>query len=221
MSFSGVGGGFQGDAAILAFAAIQQGRMNEEMTESMRLADLRSRMSGELADLKSHLHAGIEHPAELVEVDQEMQAFLDKYGDEPALEDVTSTIRGIQQNIHGQVKVYQEQAKHASSSNSFSSYEATADGFKSSLLTASAVVSRDLTPDLQGVSLAPLDYADETIKTWISQISEKVDASGTNDQLEMIHIRQLNDNINNSSGVASGIIESRSNAMSSIINNIA
>ena len=49
MSFSGVGGGFQGGDALLAFAAIQQGRMNEEMSESMRVADLRSQMAGDLA----------------------------------------------------------------------------------------------------------------------------------------------------------------------------
>ena len=213
-------GGFQGGDALLAFAAIQQGRMNEEMTESMRVADLRSQMSGDLADLKSHLHAGIEHPTELVEVDKEMQAFLEKYGDEPALEDVTSTVRGIQENIHGQVKVYQDQAKPASSDGTGSS-EAPGGLFNKTLIKATAaVVSSEAALSLP-ISQAPLDYADETIKTWISQISEKLDASGTNDQLAMIHIKQLNDNINNSSGVVSGIIESRSNATSSIINNIA
>jgi hypothetical protein len=213
-------GGFQGGDALLAFAAIQQGRMNEEMTESMRLADLRSQMSGDLADLKSHLHAGIEHPSELVEVDKEMQAFLEKYGDEPALEDVTSTVRGIQENIHGQVKVYQEQAEPASSDGTASSYQGTGSWINKTLIKATAAVNREAALSLP-ISQAPLDYADETIKTWISQISEKLDASGTNDQLAMIHIKQLNDNINNSSGVVSGIIESRSNAMSSIINNIA
>jgi hypothetical protein len=202
-------GGFQGGDALLAFAAIQQGRMNEEMTESMRIADLRSQMSGDLADIKAHLHAGIEHPAELVEVDKEIQAFLEKYGDEPALADVTSTVEGIANNIHGQVEKYKDwkqgqlEPRADSGNNGHGGYHAQTTATQGS------------------VGRNPLDYADETIDKWIEQITQKLDASGTNDQLAMIHIKQLNDNINNSSGVVSGIIESRSNSMSSIINNIA
>ena len=141
MSYSGVGG-FQGGDALLAFAAIQQGRMNEEMTESMRIADLRSQMAGELADIKSHLHAGINHPAELVDVDKEMQAFLEKYGDEPALEDVVSTVRGIQENIHGQVEVHQQLANPAATGSKFSSFEPSEAGLKETLEAASATATR-------------------------------------------------------------------------------
>lgn len=211
MSYSGVGG-FQGGDALLAFAAIQQGRMNEEMTEAMRVADLRSQMAGELADIKSHLHTGIEHPTELVEVDKEMQAFLEKYGDEPALQDVVSTVRGIQENIHGQAEKYQN-SKFQGSVPKEVLGDSGSTGRAGHLAKPNSVQ--------YDVDRNPLDYADETISTWIDQITEKLDASGTNDQLEMIHIKQLNDNINNSSGMVSGIIESRNNATSSIINNIA
>ena len=41
-------GGFSGGDALLAFAAIQQGRMNDEMTSAMKAADLRSQMAGDL-----------------------------------------------------------------------------------------------------------------------------------------------------------------------------
>jgi hypothetical protein len=64
-------------------------------------------------------------------------------------------------------------------------------------------------------------YEPESIQNWLGEITGKLDAAGTNDQLTMIHIKQLNDNINNSSGMVSGIIESRQNSTASIINNIA
>lgn len=181
MSFSSVGGGFQGGDALLAFAAIQQGRMNEEMTESMRIADLRSQMTSDLADIKSHLEMANRHPEQFNDLDKELQVFMDKYGSEPSLEDVTSTVGEIAENLNGRL----EKAKTETG-------EAKIGGYK-----------------------------DETIKDWLAAITEKVDASGTNDQLAMIHIKQLNDNINNSSGMVSGIIESRNNATASIINNIA
>src|SRR4051812_8144395 len=95
MSFSGVGGGFQGGNALLAFAAIQQGRMNEEMTESMRVTDLRSQMAGDLADIKAHLEQANRDPKSFPDVAKELQAFMSTYGSEPELGDVTSTVGPI------------------------------------------------------------------------------------------------------------------------------
>ena len=103
MSFSGVGGGFQGGNALLAFAAIQQGRMNEEMTESMRVADLRSQMAGDLADIKAHLEQANTDPKSFPDVDKELQAFMSKYGSEPELQDITSTVGGIADEVHKHV----------------------------------------------------------------------------------------------------------------------
>jgi hypothetical protein len=179
MSFSGVGGGFQGGDALLAFAAIQQGRMNEEMSESMRVADLRSQMAGDLADIKAHMEQANQHPERFVDVDKELQAFMDKYGSEPALADVTETVKGIADDINERV-------------------------------TNSAAAGTPI-----------VHYQDNEMQPWLDNITQKLDAAGTNDQLAMIHIKQLNDNINNSSGMVSGIIESRQNSTASIINNIA
>lgn len=183
MSFSSVGGGFQGGDALLAFAAIQQGRMNEEMSESMRVADLRSQMAGDLADIKAHLEQANKDTKLLPEVNQELKAFEEKYGAVPELQDVTSTVKGIADQVD-------EKCKSAVS--------------------------------FLGTSFADIaNFPDATIQSWLKNITEKLDASGTNDQLAMIHIKQLNDNINNSSGMVSGIIESRNNSTASIINNIA
>jgi hypothetical protein len=206
MSFSGVGG-FQGGDALLAFAAIQQGRMNDEMTESMRIADMRSQMAGDLADIKAHLEAADRHGEKYGDVDAELQAFMEKYGSEPALAEVTSTVKEIADNIHGEWARVSKQ--HREATQGFAAAH-------SAWLNGGRVGQEPHPP-----AAPSLNYADETIDGWIGNITEKLDASGTNDQLEMIHIKQLNDNINNSSGVISGIIESRNNATSSIINNIA
>ena len=202
------GGGFQGGNALLAFAAIQQGRMNEEMTESMRIADLRSQMAGDLADIKSHLEIANRHPEQFGDVDVELQAFVDKYGAEPALEEVTSTVREIADNVHSRCSTVAEQ----------NGQNASGHAAEHAVWVAQGRIGEEPQP-LPPVVMG--SYDDKTITSWLENITNKLDASGTNDQLAMIHIKQLNDNINNSSGMVSGIIESRNNATASIINNIA
>lgn len=208
MSFSGVGGGFQGGNALLAFAAIQQGRMNEEMTESMRVADLRSQMAGDLADIKAHLEQANQDPKSFPDVDKELQAFMSKYGSEPELQDITSTVGGIADEVHKHVSDVQ-----TSNAGSLSLYAMNHARWEQT----GKVGAEPQPPTLLTVA----SYEDKVIQTWLDNITEKLDAAGTNDQLAMIHIKQLNDNINNSSGMVSGIIESRQNSTASIINNIA
>jgi len=205
MSLSSVGGGFQGGDALLAFAAVQQGRMNDQMTESMRVADLRSQMAGDLADIKSHLEQANRHPEKFEDVNAELRAFMDKYGDVPELEDVTSTVGEIADNVSTRIGDAKREAASAYAQE-HAQWEATGGVGPEPQPPTSVVIGA---------------YKSETIQSWLGDITGKLDASGTNDQLTMIHIKQLNDNINNSSGMVSGIIESRQNATASIINNIA
>ena len=207
MSFSSVGG-FQGGDALLAFAAVQQGRMNEEMSESMRIADLRSQMAGDLADIKSHLETANRYPEKYGDLNAELKAFMDKYGGEPELEAVTSTVKEIADNVDSRyAPIAQQNSQNASGyAAAYARWEAQGRIGEEPRPVAQVVMGK---------------YADETIKNWLGAITEQLDASGTNDQLAMIQIKQLNDNINNSSGMVSGIIESRNNATASIINNIA
>ena len=207
MSFSGIGGGFQGGDALLAFAAIQQGRMNEEMTESMRVADLRSQMAGDLADIKAQLEQANRDPQRFPDVAKELQAFMAKYGSEPELEDVTSTVKGIADDV----------GKHCSDVEDSNASAMHGYGAAHAIWEQSGVGEEPTKPELLTIAA----YDDKVIQTWLDNITQKLDAAGTNDQLAMIHIKQLNDNINNSSGIVSGIIESRQNSTASIINNIA
>ena len=206
MSFSGVGGGFQGGNALLAFAAIQKGRLNEEMTESMPIPDLRSQMAGDLADIKAHLEQANRDPKSFPDVAIELQAFMDKYGGEPELGDVTSTVGPIATEVQNHCDGVQKWNDAV-----VAKYADDVENWKK----------------MGGAPPVPLPfqtierYDDKIIQTWLDNITQKLDAAGTNDQLAMIHIKQLNDNINNSSGMVSGIIESRNNSTASIINNIA
>jgi hypothetical protein len=204
MSFSSVGG-FQGGDALLAFAAIQQGRMNQEMTDAMKLADKRSQMTSDLNDIKAHLEIANNHPERFNDLDVELQAFMAEYGDIPAFENVTTAVGEIAANVHGRL------ADVAA---------ANGNGYGSAHAQWEAQGKSGPEPQPPGPPQIG-SYGKETIKSWTDNITAQLDASGTNDQLAMIHIKQLNDNINNSSGVVSGIIESRNNATSSIINNIA
>jgi len=182
--------------------------MNEEMTESMRVADLRSQMAGDLADIKAHLEQANRDPQQFSDVNKELQAFMSKYGGEPELQDVTSTVAGIAEDVSKQC----------------SDVETSNAGALKGYVVAHAIweQSGKVGEEPQSPTLLSLmRYDDKVIQTWLDNITQKLDAAGTNDQLAMIHIKQLNDNINNSSGMVSGIIESRQNSTASIINNIA
>lgn len=198
-------GGFQGGDAMLAFAAIQQGRMNEEMTDAMKLADKRSQMASDLNDIKSHLEVANRYPEKFNDLDVELQAFMDEYGDIPEFDNVTSAVKEMADNIHGRLS---EQGLSDGLNYMYAHEEWVRNG------------KVGAEPELPGPPQIG-SYVDQSVKDWTDNITAQLDASGTNDQLAMIHIKQLNDNINNSSGVVSGIIESRNNATSSIINNIA
>lgn len=187
-------GGFSGGNALLAFAAMQQGRMNEELSESMRAADTRSQMAKDIASIKAHWEGtnrdyvpgdqGHVKPESFMALDAEIDAFMDKYGDDPACADMVGALG----ELRGSVKLHLEE------------WRAGAYG---------------------GTPTQIAKYSDADVQGMSEKIQKSLDASGTNEQLSMIHIRQLNDDINNSSGMVSGILESRQNATASIISNIA
>lgn len=206
-------GGFSGGDALLAFAAIQQGRMNEEMTTAMHEADLRSQMASDLANIKSDLEIANRHPeqpAKFQAVGAELKAFMEKYGSEPTLDEVTGTVAGILDSVDQKLKAGDAALVEANRTWSSNKAQTEARGL-------------NFTDPPPTVSYTTNDtiFAPESINSWLEEIDGKLSASGTNDQLAMIHIKQLNDNINNSSGMVSGIIESRNNSTASIINNIA
>jgi hypothetical protein len=202
---SSVSGGFSGDNALLAFAAMQQGRMNEELTESMRSADIRSQMAKDIASIKAHWDGANRDyapdsdqkcvkPKGFIDLNEEINAFMEKYGDDPACADMMSSMG----ELSGTVKLHLEEWTAA---------------------VESAAVNSPLTL-ARNIAWIP-KYSNDDVQKYLTLLQGTLDAAGTNDQLAMIHIKQLNDNINNSSGMVSGIMDSRQNTTASIINNIA
>jgi hypothetical protein len=205
MSF-GVPGGFTGGDALLAFAAVQQGRLNEQMTDAMQLADLRSQMSADLADIKAHLQEANKDPTgRFPGLDAELQAFMDKYGDVAELGEVTSAVGEIATSVHDKVGQYNTDVINNGNGYSKAHADWVAGG------------EQGPEPTLTPVTIG--GYASEDIKTWTDHMTEQLSASGTSDQLSMIYIKQINDSINNSSGMVSGIDKSRSDGLAAIIRN--
>lgn len=198
-------GGFSGENALLAFAAAQQGRMNEELTESMRAADLRSQMAKDIASIKAHWEGANRDyaagsgeacvkPQGFVDLKKEIDAFMAKYGMEPACADMMASM----EELSGSVKLH-------------------LDEWVAEIKGVSATSPQAVTQALTWIR----KYSSEDVDRFSGLLQDTLDSAGTNDQLAMIHIKQLNDNINNSSGMVSGIMESRQNALASIINNLA
>jgi hypothetical protein len=213
-------GGFSGDNALLAFAAVQQGRMNEELSEAMRSADTRSQVVKEVSDLKARMQEVNSYsPNDMPQLDAEVQAFMAKYAEVPEAQDVISTLEPYAKAIHDRVEEY----RPSGDAHKLPSAPSAGNPAVNSIV-ANVVSGRGGYPIPQHTNSAPRDipaFDKDQVKGWLDNIQETLDAAGTNDQLTMVHIKQLNDNINNSSGIVSGILESRQNATAGIIANLA
>lgn len=201
MSFST--GGLSGDNALLAFAAAQQTEMNHELSEAMRVADVRSQMAKDISNIKAHLlEANDKNPNAIADVKKELDAFVAEYGADPACADMMEAIEPMHKDISLRVD------NNALANEKIG--EARERGRQAGNLQLGSI------PDQSIVA-----YQKEELDRWLNNVQDVLDAAGTSDQLAMVHMKQLNDNINNSSGMVSGIIESRQNVVSQIINNIA
>ena len=203
----GVGGNYQSPEAILAFTALQQDRMYGDLKDAMDLATTRGEMTSDLTDIKSHLEFANRNN-DFAQVDAELQAFVAKYGEVPEFAEIIDTVSAIADNVHGRWTEAVQEHGRAQSNYAAAHGRWVADG---------CLGLEPLPPGPPKLA----EYADETIKNWLDSMTDKIDAAGTNDQLTMISIQQLNTSINQSSETASTIMDSRSDTLSSIINNIA
>lgn len=203
-------GGFSGDNALLAFAAVQQGRMNDELNESMRSADLRSQIVKETGDLKARIQdITANSPNDLPTLDAEIQAFTEKYKDVPEAQDILSTMEPFAKTIHDRVAEYRPSDAPTTTTIPIT-WSGGRGGAHGTTYINVPYKARDIPA-----------FDKDQVKGWLGNLQETVDASNVNDQLAMVHMKQLNDAINNSSGIVSGILESRQNATAGIIANLA
>jgi hypothetical protein len=212
-------GGFVGADALLALATLQQSNWNEQMSTEMRLAQLQSDMASDLASIKSHLETANQNPARFPALDEEIDAFIQKYGNVPELEGVVSVVREIDGALGRQLAALP--ANQTVVAQPHAQYLAAGRGYVAGLHPGSSGQSSVESTSQPSGGGSVEKFEQRQVDNWLERLTESLDACSINDQLRMIHIKQLNDNINNNSGMVSGIIESRNNATSSIINNLA
>lgn len=203
-------GGFTGADALLALATLQQSNWNEQMSDEMRVAKLQSDMASDLASIKSHLETANQNPARFPALNAELKSFMEKYGDVPELEEVVAAVGEIAEAVERKVPTMSNLSGTPSANPpAYQQYVGNRGGN-----VPSSTVHPNAPQTIER-------FQQRQVDNWLETLTDKLDASSTNDQLRMIHIKQLNDNINNNSSMVSGIIESRNNATSSIINNLA
>lgn len=178
-------GGFSGDNALMAFAAMQQSRMSDDLSERMRTADVKAQLSKDISDLKAEMSSANHDTKYFRELDKHFHAVLEKYEGEPSCADALDTVKEMAYSVHKHVQDFGHVSSKPFADNTIPKYE------------------------------------DGNMNDMCAKMQAAIDALGSNAQLDMIGLKQLNDNMNNSSGVISGIMESRQNATASIIQNLA
>jgi hypothetical protein len=205
---SAVGGNYMSDGAIMAWVATQQDRLYGDLKSTMAIQEQRAQMTSDLADIKKNIEIANRHPEKFPEVHREMQAFVDEYADVPEFDELVGTVReimtAVEKKLPSSVPV------------------AVSDDGGSSLTKGTATGGNPLAKPGAKLPVPPKvggNFADETIKDWMDTIDKKLDASGTNEQLGMIKVNEIKSTIDQGTQMASQLIKSGNDSMSSILNN--
>jgi hypothetical protein len=220
---SGGGGNYISDGQIMQWLANQQDRIYSDLRESMDLSEQRADLTNDLNTIKSHLQEANDS-GDFSKVNDELQAFVDKYGADPRFKDLCEGIDGIATRIsndyEGHKNFPEAHAKFAEAKRAYDQQQAELDGDLVAIIAASARGA------LLGAPTEPIDpgaphYSENQLKSWDELISSKTDSASKNDQLTMIHIQELKATLDQGSQLASTFISSGDKTSSAIINNIA
>ncbi len=217
MSAVSGGGNYISDAAIMAWLANQQDGIYDDLKESMDLAETRSAFNDELTTIKAQL-ADANEQKDFAKVDGELQAFMTKYGSNPEFADICAALADMAQKIHGDYEnVKDYDVKYAQYEQDLAAYDEKVAEMPQLTLSNSAVKLHKPEAPPEPVR----SYSKDSIDTWTKLIGDKVETSGKNDQLTMIHIQELKATLDQGSQLASTFISSGDKTSSSIIGNIA
>jgi hypothetical protein len=211
MSAVGGGGNYMSDGAILAWVTQQQNRMYGDLEGTMQQQELQGQMASDLADIKQHLETLAKHPENVKDVDAELSKFIDAYGSNPHFEEIASTVSEIEIGVRAHIPADQTAA---SVDPGVFSLSLNSKGGQTQL-SVSAPATQATPPP------APPTLDQETIKGWTDTLDKKLGAAGTNEQLGMVHINEVKSTIDQSTQIASQLIKSSNDSMSSVIHNIA
>lgn len=222
-SVSGGGGNYISDGQIMTWLANQQDRIYGDLRASMDLSEERADLTNDLNTIKSHLQEANES-GDFAKVNDELQAFVGKYGADPRFKDLCDGIDGIA------TRVKSDYEGHKNYGDAFAKYKsevkAVAEQDAYFLLHSEALQEAISSGTLLTMPDFPVDpgvphYTENQMKSWDELISGKTDHASKNDQLTMIHIQELKATLDQGSQLASTFISSGDKTSSAIINNIA
>jgi hypothetical protein len=230
MSAVSGGGNYISDSQVMAWLAEQQNRIYGELGENMDLADDRADFVEALSKIKSDLH-GAKSNEGIKKVDEELQAFITKYGSDPRFAEDMAGLDDIAARVNADAKATVAPPPPPLSpedkANPGSSAQSPTPGVKGGNLQAPPGThyagtgphgeirwEHDTTKTFTG-------YSDDDLKAWDDLIGSKTDHANKNDQLTMIHIQELRSTLDQGSQLASSFISSGDKTSSAIINNIA
>jgi len=228
-SISG-GGNYISDGEIMAWLAQQQDRLYGDLRDSIQVSKARADFTNELNDIKTALHeANKTH--DFRAVDQQMQELLHKYEGNPEFADLCEGLHSMTDTIRNDTQLRLDRPGLEARSRQEWSEFIRQGGDINGPNEQQAWVADPFAPGGKAFktlhkpeTLQPLgeqSYSDDQLKVWDELIAGKLDVSGKNDQLTMIHIQQLKATLDQGSQLASQFISSDDKASNSIIHNIA
>jgi len=208
---SAVGGSnYVSDATLLAWVTTQQDRLYGDLKETMGFQQLQGEMSSELADIKQAVVAAQEDPKKYAALEEDMKAFVAKYGDIPEFGQIVDSVKTFQADVTHQLDKVRG-----------------SDAYGQKMAQYAAAVAEHLAnggnrndadcPKPPEIEISR--FAQATTDSWIKALDEKLDASSTNEQLGMIHLNELKSTIDQSSQQASQMLKSNNDSLNFIINN--
>lgn len=240
MSAVSGGGNYISDSQVMEWLAVQQDRIYGELGENMTDADDRKDFVAELGKIKADLHGAKSNDA-IKELDQELQAFMSKYGSDPRFAEEMEGLDGIASRVNADAKAVTvpepeplPDAHGSVNAADGTPVTAAADakgghGAGPPNLTAPPGTHWEENAGPHGEGRFVRDegpapfagYSKDDLDTWDGLISTKTDHASKNDQLTMIHIQELRSTLDQGSQLASSFISSGDKTSSAIIGNIA
>jgi hypothetical protein len=223
MSTVGGGGNYISDGSIMAWLATQQDRIYGDLRDSMDLSEKRADFTDALNDIKAELEtANKSQDHDFSKADQDLQAFMEKYGSDPDFSATCGELQTMANQIHTDCQSRQDYGQQVEKfKTDMTNYNlalgkvATGNGSQADFdLLAKGVPHVPVNP-------GPQSYSDDQMKTWDTLISGKTDVASKNDQLTMIHIQELKATLDQGAQLGSTFISSGDKTSSAIINNIA
>ena len=222
MSAVGGGGNYISDGAIMSWLATEQNRIYGDLEQSMDLSDKRAKFADDLNNIKAELQQANDSK-NFTRVDADLHELMKTYGSDPELGDLCQGLQGMADKIHTDLQAQTTwDTTHAANAAAAQTYT------QSSTASAKSLGVYNSTTSGKGQLLSPPEgprpeqhYSDDDMKSWQDLIGGKLDVSGKNDQLTMIHIQELKATLDQGAQLGSTFISSGDKTSSAIINNIA